>query len=88
MVFTLRPFGHTAGSFVQWAIPHGGTISRSSGIVRLVQGGVVKTFRYVTSANVSPRASPVPDASPARNLHLCTALRYYRYVRWLVSKPR
>ena len=45
MVFTLRPSAHlrclatTAGL---------GTISRSSSIVRFVQGGVVKTFRCVT----------------------------------------
>ena len=28
-----------------------GTISRSSGIARFVQGGVVKTFRYVPAAH-------------------------------------
>ncbi len=43
MVFTLGPSAHL-GSL---ATGHGfGTISRSSGIVRFVQGGVVKTFRW------------------------------------------
>ena len=48
MVFTLGPSAHlrllaTLAGF--------GTISRSSDIVRFVQGGVVKTFRCATQSN-------------------------------------
>ena len=44
MVFTLRPFGHTS-NFVNAGWPWYNF--PNSGIVRFVQGGVVKTFRYV-----------------------------------------
>ena len=42
--FYARPSAHRCRLFKP---PSGGRISRSSGIVRFVQGGVVKTFRYV-----------------------------------------
>ena len=42
MVFTLRPSAHLPTLATRAGL---GTISGSSGIVRFVQGGVVKTFR-------------------------------------------
>ena len=42
MVFTLGPAAHRCRLFNP---PSGGRIFRSSGTVRFVQGGVVKTFR-------------------------------------------
>ena len=46
MVFTLGPSAHLLTFGTRTGL---GTISRSSGIARFVQGGVVKTFRYVLS---------------------------------------
>ena len=57
MVFTLRPFGHTAGSFVQRAMALLVQSSSSSYIARFVQGGVVKTFRYTTYRSMNPLAT-------------------------------
>ncbi|TWT80271.1 hypothetical protein CA13_16840 [Planctomycetes bacterium CA13] len=47
MVFTLRLAAHLRTLATGCGI---GTISRSSGIARFVQGGVVKTYRYATKA--------------------------------------
>jgi len=47
MVFTLRPPAHLPTLSTRAGL---GTISRSSGIARFVQGGVVKTFRWQTQA--------------------------------------
>jgi hypothetical protein len=47
MVFTLRPSAHLPTLSTRAGL---GTISRSSGIVRFVQGGVVKTFRWASQA--------------------------------------
>jgi peptide subunit release factor 1 (eRF1) len=45
MVFTLRPSAHLPCLATRAGL---GTISLDSGIVRFVQGGVVKTFRCAT----------------------------------------
>ena len=45
----------------------GGTIFRSSGVARFVQGGVVKTFRCATSVKKNPMTSfPPMDRSVAK----------------------
>ncbi|PHQ33997.1 hypothetical protein CEE69_16970 [Rhodopirellula bahusiensis] len=44
-------------------LPSGGRILRSSGSVRFVQGGVVKTFRYVPP--IMPDADPFPKVKRA-----------------------
>ena len=52
MVFTLRPSAHLRRLATLAGV---GTIVHNSNIARFVQGGVVKTFRYVTSTNPMAR---------------------------------
>ena len=56
MVFTHGPAAHLPYLATRAGL---GTIFRSSGIVRFVQGGVVKTFRWPTQAVPMPIAEPV-----------------------------
>ena len=74
MVFTLRPFGHT---FALWqralALVQ---LFLSSGIVRFVQGGVVKTFRWATQINrMEQDVSPSMPANLSRTLSRCGTKR-------------
>ena len=79
MVFTLWPSAHLRSLATGVGL---GRIFRSSGIFRFVQGGVVKTFRYVTSSSVGYKRIQ----SAIRNLaHSFVSLMNYVDDQYLVD---